>query len=59
METLANLGAAQVAKMTCDARDFQTEAFSKMKGFKCDEKAWSDWRYNFSCRGIEVFPSSS
>ena len=38
METLTNLGAAQVAKMTHDARDFQTNAFSEMKGFKGDEK---------------------
>ena len=30
METLANLGAAQVAKTTHDARDFQTKAFAKM-----------------------------
>ena len=28
METLTNLGAAQVAKTTCDARDFQTKAFA-------------------------------
>ena len=33
METLTNLGAVQVATTTCDARDFQTNAFSKMKGF--------------------------
>ena len=43
METLTNLGAAQVAKTTYDARDFQTKAFSKMKSFKGDEKAWPDW----------------
>ena len=46
-ETLTNLGAAQVAKTTYDARDFQTKAFSKMKGFKGDENAWPDWRYKF------------
>ena len=45
METLTNLGAAQVAKTTYDARDFQTKAISKMKGFKSDEKAWPDWRF--------------
>ena len=33
METLTNLGAAQVAKTTFDAQDFQTKAFAKMKGF--------------------------
>ena len=44
---IANVGAAQVAKMTCDARDSQTKAFSKMKGFKGDEKAWPDWQYKF------------
>ena len=40
METLTNLGAAQVAKTTNDARDFQTKAFAKMKGFRGHEKAW-------------------
>ena len=44
METLANLCAAQVSKTSYDARDFQTKAFTKMKGFKGDEKAWPDWR---------------
>ena len=47
LETLTNLGAAQVAKTTYDARDFLTKAFSKMKGFKGDEKTWPDWRYKF------------
>ena len=42
METLTNFGAAQVAKNTYDARDFQTKAFDKMKGFKGDETAWQD-----------------
>ena len=38
MESLTNLGAAQVAKTTYDARDFPTKAFDKMKGFtKCRE----------------------
>ena len=39
METLTNHGAAQVAKTTYDALDFHAKAFSKMKGFKGDEKA--------------------
>ena len=42
---IANLGVAQVSKTTYDARDFQTKVFSKMKGFKGDEKAWPDWQY--------------
>ena len=46
-ETLANLGAAQAAKTSCDVRDFRTKTFTKMKGFKGDEKAWPDWRYKF------------
>ena len=48
METLTNLDAAQVPETTYDVRDFQTKAFSKMKGSKGDEKAWPDWRYKFS-----------
>ena len=32
VETLINLGAAQVAKTTSDAHDFQTKAFSEMRG---------------------------
>ena len=39
METLTNLGAAQLAKTTYDACDVQTKAFAKMIGFKGDEKA--------------------
>ena len=31
MDTLENLGVARVAKMTYDARDFQTKAFAKLK----------------------------
>ena len=54
METLTNLGAAQVAK-TYDARDFQTKTFSKMKGFKGDEKAWPDWRYKFRVEASRYF----
>ena len=56
METLTNRGAAQVAKTTHDARDFQTKAFSKMKGFKGDEKAWPGWRYKFrvEASGVSV-----
>ena len=38
METLTNLGAAQVAKTTYDARDFQTKAFSKTKSSKGERK---------------------
>ena len=41
METLINLGAAQVAQTTSDARDFQTKAFSEMRGVKGDGNAWS------------------
>ena len=37
METLINLGAARVAKTTSDAHDFQTKAFSEMRGEKSDE----------------------
>ena len=55
METLTNLGAAQVAKTTCDARDFQTKASSKMEGFKGDEKAWPDWRYKFRVEASRCF----
>ena len=55
METLTNLGAAQVAKTTYDARDFQAKAFSKMKGFKGDEKAWPDWRYKFRVEASRCF----
>ena len=44
---LTNLGAAQIAKVTYDTQDFQKKAFSKMKGFKGDEKTWADWRYKF------------
>ena len=55
VETLTNLGAAQVAKTTYDARDFQTETFSKMQGFKGDEKAWLDWRYKFRVEASRCF----
>ena len=55
METLTNLGAAQVAKTTYHARDFQTTAFSKMKGFKGDEKAWPDWRYKLRVEASRCF----
>ena len=55
METLTNLGAVQVAKTTYDARDFQTKAFPKMKAFKCDEKAWPDWRYKFRVEASRCF----
>ena len=59
METLTNLGAALVAKTTYGARDYQTKAFSKMKGFKGDEKAWRDWKYKFRGEASRCFPSSS
>ena len=55
METLTNLGAAQVAKTTYDARDFQTKAFSRMKGFKGDEKACPEWRYKFRVEASRFF----
>ena len=55
METLTNLGAAQVAKTTYDARDFQTKAFAKMKGFRGDETAWPDWRYKFRVEASRCF----
>ena len=45
--SLTNLGAAQVSKTTYGARDFQAKAFSKMKGFKGDEKTRPDWRCKF------------
>ena len=55
MESLTNLGAAQVAKTTYDARDFVTKTFAKMKGFKGNEKAWSDWRYKFRVEASRCF----
>ena len=55
MEILTNLGAAQVAKTTYDARDFQTKAFSKMKGFKGDEEGWPDWRCKFRVEASRCF----
>ena len=55
METLANLGAAQVAMTTHDARDFQTKAFAKMKSFQGDEKARPDWMYKFHVEGSRSF----
>ena len=55
METLTDLGAAQVAQTTYDARDCQTKAFSKMKGFNGDEKAWPDWRYKFRVEASRCF----
>ena len=41
--------------MTYDARDIQTKAFAKMKGFKGDEKAWPDWRHKFRAEGSRSF----
>ena len=58
MEILTNLGAAQLAKTTYDARDVQTNAFAKMKGFKGDEKSLARLEVQVSCRGFDVFPSS-
>ena len=55
METLTNLGATLFAKTTHDARNFETKAFAKMKGFKGDEKAWPDWRYKFRVEGSRSF----
>ena len=55
METLTKLCATQVAKTTYDARNFQTKAFAKMKGFKSDEKAWPDWRYMFRVEASMCF----
>ena len=55
MQTLTNLGAAQVAKTRYDARDVQTKAFAKMKGFRVDEKAWPDWRYKFRVEASRSF----
>ena len=54
METLTNLGAAQVAKTTYDARDSQTKSVFQDERFKGDEKAWPDWR-EVSCRGFKCF----
>ena len=48
METLTNLGAAQVAKTTYDARDFETKTFTKMKRFKGDEKGLAGFRVEAS-----------
>ena len=55
METLTNFGVARVAKTTYDVRDFQSEAFTKMKGIKGDEKAWPDWRYKFRVEASRCF----
>ena len=43
METLTNLGAAQVAKTTYDTRDFQTKAFSREAAAILD---WAEDRYD-------------
>ena len=55
MGTLTNPGAAQVGKTTCDARDFQTKALTKVKGFQGGQKAWSDWRYKFRVEASRCF----
>ena len=54
MGTITDLGAAQAAS-TYDTRDFQTKAISKMKVFKGDEKAWSDWRDTFRVEASRNF----
>ena len=38
-----------------EPRDCQTKAFSKIKGFKGDEKAWPDWRYKFRVEASRCF----
>ena len=55
-ETLSNLGVAQVCKTTYDARDPQTKAFTKMKGFKCDERVGQIGGASFvsRLRGVSV-----
>ena len=50
-----NLGAAQVAKTTYDAREFQTKAFAKMKCFEGDEKVWPNWRHKFRVEASRSF----
>ena len=55
MKTLANFGAAQVAKTTYDARDFQTTCVFLDEGVKGDEKAWSDRRYKFRVEASRCF----
>ena len=55
METLINLGAGQVAKVTSDAHDFQTKAFSEMRGEMCDENGCSGWVYKFLIEAAGCF----
>ena len=55
LETLNNHGAAQVAKTTYGARDFQTNASTKIKRFKGDE---AGLEVQVPCRTFDVFPSS-
>ena len=54
MEPLTTLGAAQVAKTTYNARDFETKAFSKMKGFKGDESLAGLAVQGIELRGVSV-----
>ena len=55
LEALTNLGTAQVAKAAYDAHEHHKKAFSKMKGFKGDEKTWPDWRYKFRVEASKCF----
>ena len=59
METLTNLGAAQVVKKSYDARDCHTKAFAKLKSFKGDEKAWPDWWYKFRVEASRSFSQAA
>ena len=47
MQTLTNLGAAQIAKTTCNIHNFET--FSKIKKFKGDEKSLAGLEAQVSC----------
>ena len=55
METFINLGAVRVAKTTSDAHDFQTKAFSEMRGQKSDDNAESGWVYKFRIEAARCF----
>ena len=54
-QSQAQMETLKVAKTTYDARDIQTQAFTKMKGFKGDDKAWPDWRYKFRVEASKRF----
>ena len=55
MGTLVNFGAARVAKTTSGAHDFQTKAFSEIRGERSDETAWSGWVYKFRVEAAGCF----